>query len=245
MTKNDVHFPPLLIEEETALHTAAETKNAQSIAACPPAELLALADLMESWAATLPRWDNDVIEPWFVFLERAYQAETSMAERLRRLPTCDLVMCPLRLKVSIKLAGISGRSEQGLAAGLCAWARNARTGGVQTSSKVGVRGGPPRNLIIAASVGEIRVSVAALRDELRGLQQESDYLLGQANPQRTDLLRLLERSHTSAEQADLLLLAIVENQAAQYLRRQTEDLFDDLRSIEEALDAVLARQQGN
>lgn len=199
---------------------------------------------MESWAATLPRWDSEVTEPWFVFLERAYQAETSMAERLRRLPTCLLVMCPLRLKVSLKLAGISARSEQGLAAACRAWAQNARAGGVRTPSKVGVRCIPPRNPNGTPSVGEIRVSVAALRDELRQQQQELDSILGQAIPHRADLLRLLERSHTSAEQADLLLLAIAGNGAAQYLRRQTEDLFDDLRSIEEVLEATLAQQQG-
>ena len=84
---------------------------------------------MESWAAALPRWDSEVTEPWFVFLERAYEAETSLAERLRRLPTCRLSMCPLRIQVSLKLVGISARSEQGLAAACRAWARNARADG--------------------------------------------------------------------------------------------------------------------
>jgi hypothetical protein len=236
---------PRPTEIDLSNHAAPETRNVQSITSQPPAELLALADLLENWADTLPRWDSDVTEPWFVFLERAYQAETGLAERLRRLPTCYLVMCPLRLKVSLKLAGISSRSDQGLAAGLRAWARNARTGGRRTSSEDGVRGSPPRNLRGAAGVGEIRVSVAALRDELRGLQQGLDHLLGQARPQHTDLLRLLARSHTSAEQADLLLLTIAGNEAAQYLRRRTEDIFDDLRSIEEVLEAALGRQPGN
>ena len=243
VTDDDVQSSARPTEIEMAEHAAPETRNAQSAASQPPAELLALADLMESWAAALPRWDSDVTGPWFVFLERAYEAETSLAERLRRLPTCRLSMCPLRLKVSLKFAGISGSSDQGLAACLRAWARNARTGGIRALSKDGVRGSPPRNLKIAPSVGEIRISVAALRDELRGLQQELDKILGQARPHRADLLWLLEKCHTSAEQADLLLLTIAGNPAAQYLRRRTEDLFDDLRSIEEALEAALARQQ--
>jgi hypothetical protein len=239
VTDEVVHSSPRPTETDLSEHAAPETRTAQSSASQPPAELLALADLMENWAAALPRWDSDVTEPWFIFLERAYEAETSLAERLRRLPSCHLVMCPLRLKVSVKLAGISGRSDQGLAAGLYAWARNARTGAVRTSSKFGVRRSPPRNPEMAPSVGEIRVSVAALRDELRSQQQEVDKLLGQPIPHRVDLLRLLEKSHTSAEQADLLLLAIARNEAAQYLRRRTEDLFDDLRRIEETLEAAL------
>lgn len=97
-----------------------EAKSQQS------GQLLALADLMEGWAAALPRWDSQVTEPWFDFLERAYKAETSLAERLRRLPTCRLVMCLLREQVSLTLAGISVSSEQGLAAACRAWAQKAR-----------------------------------------------------------------------------------------------------------------------
>jgi hypothetical protein len=91
------------------------------------AQLLALADVMEGWAAALPRWDSQVTEPWFVFLERAYQAETSLAERLRRLPTCRLVMCQVREQVSLALAGISVSSDQGLAAACRTWAQKARS----------------------------------------------------------------------------------------------------------------------
>ena len=106
-----------------------ETVTMQVSGSRPPAELLAIADLMERWAAVLPRWDSEVTEPWFVFLERAYKAETSLAERLRHLPTCHLSMCPLRMQVSLKLAGISVSTEQGLAAACRAWARQARAGG--------------------------------------------------------------------------------------------------------------------
>lgn len=106
-----------------------ETRTAKNAGARPPTELLALANLMESWAAALPGWDSQVTEPWFVYLERAYEAETSLAKRLRRLPTCRLSMCPLRMKVSLRLADISVSTKQGLAAACRAWARNARAGG--------------------------------------------------------------------------------------------------------------------
>lgn len=106
-----------------------EMVTEQAVGSQPPAELLAIADLMESWAATLPLWESEVPEPWFEFLERAYNAETSLAERLRRLPTCRLYMCPRRMEVSLKLAGIHVSTEQGLAAACRAWARQARKGG--------------------------------------------------------------------------------------------------------------------
>ena len=89
-------------------------------------QLLALAGLIEGWADALPRWDSQVTEPWFVFLERAYKEETSLAERLGRLPTCRLTMCSVREQISLTLAGISVRTDQGLAAALRAWARKAR-----------------------------------------------------------------------------------------------------------------------
>src|SRR5688500_7624084 len=52
----------------SAEHTVmSETVTMQAPASQPPAELMAIADLMERWAAALPRWDSDVTEPWFVF----------------------------------------------------------------------------------------------------------------------------------------------------------------------------------
>jgi len=88
-----------------------------------------LAGVMEGWAAALPRWDAQVTEPWFTFVERAYEAETALAERLRRLPTCRLFMCPIRQDVTLSLAGISIESDQGLAGACRAWARSARERG--------------------------------------------------------------------------------------------------------------------
>lgn len=74
----------------------------------------------------MPRWDSQVSEPWFEFVERAYRAETGLAARLRRLPTCRLSMCPVREQVSLTLAGISVDTEKGLAAACRAWAQEAR-----------------------------------------------------------------------------------------------------------------------
>jgi hypothetical protein len=108
------------------LVVAPEPEKPQDARSQQSAQLLALADLMEGWAAALPRWDSQVTEPWFVFLERAYQAETSLAERLRQLPTCRLVMCQVREQVSLALAGISVSSDQGLAAACRTWAQKAR-----------------------------------------------------------------------------------------------------------------------
>ena len=105
---------------------ALETEQPQDAGSQPSAQFLALAELMESWADALPRWDSQVTEPWFVFLERAYKAETGLAEHLGRLPTCRLVMCPVREQVSLSLAGIGVSTDQGLAATCRAWARDAR-----------------------------------------------------------------------------------------------------------------------
>ena len=118
--------PPSL---SAACAVTPEPVTIQASGSRPPAELLAIADLMEGWAAVLPRWDSEVTEPWFVFLERAYKAETSLAEKLRQLPTCLLSMCPLRMQVSLKLAGISVSTKHGLAAACRAWAQKARAGG--------------------------------------------------------------------------------------------------------------------
>lgn len=128
------HVRPTL---RLAVRSTSSTSSADPVVAPEPgkpqnaesqqsAQFLALADLMEGWAAALPRWDSQVTEPWFVFLERAYQAETSLADRLRQLPTCRLVMCPIREQVSLALAGINISSEQGLAAACRAWAQKAR-----------------------------------------------------------------------------------------------------------------------
>ncbi len=107
----------------------AGTETPQDPGSQPSAQLLALAELMEGWAAALPRWDSRVTEPWFVFLERTYKAETALAERLGRLPTCRLSMCPVREQVHLTLAGISVSTEQGLAAACRAWAQKARAHG--------------------------------------------------------------------------------------------------------------------
>lgn len=106
--------------------TAPESEKPQVAESQKSEQLLALAEVMEGWAATLPRWDSQVTEPWFVFVERAYMAETGLAERLRQLPTCRLVMCQIRERVSLTLAGISVRTDQGLAAACRAWAQQAR-----------------------------------------------------------------------------------------------------------------------
>lgn len=116
--------------ESTAGPLAAlESKRLQDAGLQASEQLLALAELMESWALALPRWDNQVTEPWFVFLDRAYKAETDLAERLRRLPTCRLFMCPIRQQVSLTLADISISTDKGLASACRGWARNARAQG--------------------------------------------------------------------------------------------------------------------
>jgi aminoglycoside phosphotransferase len=90
------------------------------------AQLLALADLLERWAEALPRGHVQGSERWDVFLDRVYEAEMALAERLRALPTCRLSMCPFREKVTLALAGVRVRTECGLAGACCAWARAVR-----------------------------------------------------------------------------------------------------------------------
>lgn len=91
--------------------------------------LLLAADHLERWAAGLPRWSNDGQEPWYVFVERRYEAETAITDQLRRAPTCRLKTCPLRMHVDLVLGGISVSTDQGLAAALREWARRTRAQG--------------------------------------------------------------------------------------------------------------------
>ena len=86
-------------------------------------QMLALADLLEGWADALPRGHVQGSERWDVFLDRVYEAEMALAERLRELPTCRLSMCPFREKVTLVLAGVRVRTAGGLAGACRAWAR--------------------------------------------------------------------------------------------------------------------------
>lgn len=89
-------------------------------------QMLALADLLERWAEALPRGHVQGSERWDVFLDRVYEAEMALAERLRKLPTCQLSMCPFREKVTLVLAGVRVRTEGGLAGACRAWAGAVR-----------------------------------------------------------------------------------------------------------------------
>lgn len=47
--------------------------------------LLLAADHLERWAEALPGWSTDASEePWYLFLERRYEAEVAIMEQLRR-----------------------------------------------------------------------------------------------------------------------------------------------------------------
>jgi chloramphenicol 3-O-phosphotransferase len=87
------------------------------------AQMLALADLLEKWAEALPRGHVQGSEGWDVFLDRVYEAEIALTERLRKLPTCRLSMCPFREQVTLVLAGVRVSTESGLARTCRAWAR--------------------------------------------------------------------------------------------------------------------------
>ena len=88
---------------------------------------LAAADQLEAWAESLPRWSQGGQEPWYVFLDRSYEAEVAIIERLRRSPNCRLRTCPVRMQVDLTLGGISVSTDQGLAAALQEWARRTRS----------------------------------------------------------------------------------------------------------------------
>ena len=89
-------------------------------------QMMALADLLEGWAEALPRGHVQGSERWDVFLDRVYEAEIALAKRLRKLPTCQLSMCPFREKATLALAGVRVRTEGGLAGACRAWARVVR-----------------------------------------------------------------------------------------------------------------------
>ena len=87
---------------------------------------LLAADRLEEWAAELPRWHPGSNELWHEFLDRLYEADRALAARLRRLPTCELWMCPTRTAIELSLGGIRIRSEKGLAAACRIWAAEVR-----------------------------------------------------------------------------------------------------------------------
>ena len=87
---------------------------------------LAAADHLERWVEALPRWKDDGQEPWYVFLDRRYEAETAIIERLRRAPNCRIKVCPAREHVDLTLGSISVSTPRGLAAACREWARRAR-----------------------------------------------------------------------------------------------------------------------
>ena len=126
MTNDCIDPTAKSLSKGRAVASAMEPERTQRTGEQPSAQLLALAVLMESWADALPRWDGQVTEPWFIFLERAYEAETALADRLRRLPTCRIFMCAMREQVSLRLAGIGVSTKEGLAAACRAWAQTAR-----------------------------------------------------------------------------------------------------------------------
>lgn len=88
--------------------------------------LLVAADHLERWAESLPRWSEASQEPWYVFVDRRYEAEMSLIERLQRVPRCRIKFCPARMHVDLTLGGISVSTDQGLAAAFRGWARRAR-----------------------------------------------------------------------------------------------------------------------
>jgi hypothetical protein len=91
------------------------------------ADALALADLLEHWAAAVPMWDPEDGEPWYVFADRRYSLEKSLERRLRALPTCSLWMDDSTgTHVELSLAGIRVRSEACIASACRAWAAEIR-----------------------------------------------------------------------------------------------------------------------
>ena len=90
------------------------------------ATALALADLLEYWAETVPVWGPASTDPWYVFAERRYEAEKALMERLRPLPTCSIRGDEASTSVSLTLAGLQVRSQAGVAEACRAWAAKIR-----------------------------------------------------------------------------------------------------------------------
>jgi hypothetical protein len=88
--------------------------------------LFQAADLLEQWANALPKRGSDGKEVWYEFLDRRYEAEVALIERLRQAPGCRLETCSLRREIRLTLAGITVHTDQGLASALREWARVAR-----------------------------------------------------------------------------------------------------------------------
>ena len=87
---------------------------------------LKAADHLEGWADRLPRWSDDGRETWYEFLDRRYEAEVALVEQLQRAPDCRIAACPMRMHITLILADIKVRTDQGLETALREWARQAR-----------------------------------------------------------------------------------------------------------------------
>lgn len=89
-------------------------------------ELLALADLLEEWAGSVPHWDPQAGERWDLFADRRFEAERALRARLRRLPTCVIRTDPALTHVEFALAGIGVEPRASIDGACRAWAAEAR-----------------------------------------------------------------------------------------------------------------------
>ena len=89
-------------------------------------QLLALADLMEQWAAGLPCWEPQSGERWYEFADRRFEAERALTWRLRQLPGSHLRLSTTLNQVGFTLAGIHVEAPACPASACRVWATEAR-----------------------------------------------------------------------------------------------------------------------
>jgi hypothetical protein len=80
--------------------------------------LLAVADELERWTATMPIWSEQSWESWEDFSRRHGKRERDLAKVLGRMPGCTIIRTSNGSATTLNLGGVQVRSVGGLA-GVC------------------------------------------------------------------------------------------------------------------------------
>jgi hypothetical protein len=87
---------------------------------------LPVADELQIWTATLPKWNPLGHESWDVFARRRAIAEEALARRLRGLPDCTLTTTHHGMCVNFTLAGVHVTTHEGLGKACQVWIATVR-----------------------------------------------------------------------------------------------------------------------
>ena len=91
-----------------------------------PGRLLAVASELQTWTNDLPLWRAAAEESLGISSTRLRDAESVLASKLRRLPTCHLLISKNGQDVEFSLADVQVRSAYGLTSACRTWIAKVR-----------------------------------------------------------------------------------------------------------------------